>query len=119
MAGGSDGSDVPPDARPAFPDVVTHYYRAARPPFLNLSDLDGDHLREVVLTLERERVAGLSARVFGPRYMELRRRTEDKLRSLFADAGGRPNDGLRTTSSSAPPPGTRDWRPTCGRSSWI
>ncbi|HXQ60936.1 MAG TPA: hypothetical protein VN796_01310 [Acidimicrobiales bacterium] len=73
-----------------IPDVVTHYHLAGRPPFLNLSDLPDDKLAEVLRTLERERSEGTSARVFGRRYMELRRRTEEKLRALFIDVGGRP-----------------------------
>jgi hypothetical protein len=72
------------------PDIVTHYHRAARPPFLNLSDLSPSELQDVIGWLQAERTAGLSARVFGPRYMDFRSRTEEKLRSLFLDAGGRP-----------------------------
>jgi hypothetical protein len=63
---------------------------AGRPPFLNVSDLAGERLDEVLRHLEGERRRGVCARVFGSRYMDLRRRTEEKLRSLFIEAGGRP-----------------------------
>jgi hypothetical protein len=72
------------------PNVVTHYHRAARPPFLNLSDLSATELEDVLRQLQGERTAGLSARVFGPRYMDFRVRTEAILRSLFIEAGGTP-----------------------------
>jgi hypothetical protein len=72
------------------PDFVTHYHLGGRPPFLNLSELSGDRLIAVMSALDDERTRSASARVFGPRYMELRRRTEAKLRDLFIDAGGRP-----------------------------
>jgi len=74
----------------AIPDFVTHYHLATRPPLLNLCDLPADRLERVVAELEAERAAGLSSRVFGRRYMELRRRTEEKLRALFVAAGGQP-----------------------------
>ena len=64
---------------------VTHYYRADRPPFRNLSEVDNDD--EVTV------LAGLaegSRRRFGPRYLSLRRATEDKARKLFVAGGGRP-----------------------------
>jgi len=55
-----------------------------------LSDLAGPSLETVLFDLECERQAGLCARVFGRRYMELRRGTEELLRSGFIEAGGRP-----------------------------
>jgi hypothetical protein len=73
-----------------IPSVVTHYHLARRPPFLNLSDLDDDGLAAVLAELDAERTSGVCGRVFGRRYMDLRRRTEEKLRALFIDAGGRP-----------------------------
>ena len=74
----------------ALPDYVTHYYVPGRPPFLNVSeltDLEWDATRRM---LEAERGAGNSSRVFGRRYLELRRATEVKLRDLFVAAGGEP-----------------------------
>ncbi len=76
------------------PTEVRHYWRGARRPFLNLSDLDADALELVVADLAQERRAGVHRRAFGRRYMDLRRRTEAKLRRLFVEAGGRPE---RTT----------------------
>jgi hypothetical protein len=73
-----------------IPDFVTHYYRAGGQPFLNLSDLTDDQVSVVIGRLESDRTQGLSARVFGRRYMELRRRTEAKLRALFVEVGGKP-----------------------------
>jgi hypothetical protein len=73
-----------------LPDYVTHYYVPGRRPFLNLSELtdqDWDVTREV---LEVERETGSSFRVFGSRYLELRRATEARLRELFVAAGGEP-----------------------------
>jgi hypothetical protein len=74
----------------AIPDHVTHYYMASRPPFLNLSDLSEKALDPVMEHLAFERQSGQSSRVFGRRYMELRRLTEQKLRRLFVEAGGTP-----------------------------
>ena len=57
---------------------VTHCYRADRPPFRSLSEVDS-HDEATVL-------AGLaegSRRRFGPRYLALRRATKDKARKLF------------------------------------
>jgi hypothetical protein len=72
------------------PTEVRHYHRASRPPFLNLSDLDDAALAPVVEQLMAERRDGTSRRAFGRRYMELRRRTEERMRRLFLDAGGSP-----------------------------
>jgi hypothetical protein len=69
-------------ARAAF---VTHYYRADRPPFRNLSEVDSDDEATVLASL-----AEGSRRRFGPRYLALRRATEDKARELFVAGGGRP-----------------------------
>jgi hypothetical protein len=69
---------------------VTHYYLADKRPFLNLSDLSDAELESVMSDLEWRRAHAGLRRVFGRRYMELRRHTETKLRRLFVDAGGRP-----------------------------
>src|SRR5262245_43808423 len=60
-----------------------------RRPFQNLSDLDEDRLAAVIDDLTRERHK-THQRLFGRRYMELRRVTEARLRDLFVQAGGRP-----------------------------
>lgn len=70
--------------------VVTHYHRAGRPPFLNLSDLPEDQLKLVLAELSEPDQQAVSARRFGPRYMALRRTTETRLRERFTAAGGRP-----------------------------
>jgi len=73
-----------------LPDFVTHYHLSDRAPFLNLSDLEGDRLWEVVGELMEMRRSTPSARVFGRPYVELRRLTEERLRELFIARGGRP-----------------------------
>src|SRR6478735_2807956 len=73
----------------AIPSFATHYYLAGRAPFLNLSDLSDDAVDAVMSELETLRDDGLR-RVFGRRYMELRRLTEARLRELFVEAGGAP-----------------------------
>lgn len=64
---------------------ATHYYRADRRPFQNLSEVDDRELDAVLATL-----AEGSRRRFGPRYVPLRRATEARARELFVQAGGRP-----------------------------
>ncbi len=73
-----------------LPDYVTHYYVPGRPPFLNVSELTDGEWKATRPVLESERMAGSSSRVFGRRYLELRRATEAKLRELFVVAGGEP-----------------------------
>jgi hypothetical protein len=74
----------------SLPNYVTHYYVAGRPPFLNVSELTDPEWEIMGRELEAERSAGRSSRVFGRRYLELRRATEAKLRDLFVAAGGQP-----------------------------
>lgn len=73
-----------------IPDFVTHYHLPGSRPFLNLSDLAAEELPAVMLALDERREAGEHQRVFGSRYMDLRRRTEARLLELFKQAGGRP-----------------------------
>lgn len=73
-----------------LPDFVTHYYVQGRPPFLNLSELTQTEWDATRNVLEEERATGSSSRVFGHRYLDLRRATEAKLRDLFVVAGGNP-----------------------------
>lgn len=68
-----------------LPAFVTHYYRGDRQPFLSLSSL-GD---EAVAAILPDLSVG-SRRRFGPRYLALRRATEDKAYASFAALGGRP-----------------------------
>lgn len=71
-------------------DFVTHYYRASRAPFLNLSDLPDDQVTAVMADLIRERREGAHKRPFGRTYIEMRRVVEDRLRRQFTARGGRP-----------------------------
>jgi hypothetical protein len=73
-----------------LPDYVTHYYVPGRAPFLNLSELTNPEWDAMRKVLEAERATGSSSRVFGRRYLELRRATEARLRDLFVAAGGTP-----------------------------
>ena len=73
-----------------IPDFITHYHLADRRPFLNLSDLDEPSLTSVLSGLQATAESGVSARRFGPRYMKLRRDTEDVLRTRFIEQGGQP-----------------------------
>ena len=73
-----------------LPNCVTNYYVPHRRPFLNLSDLSDAGWEAARATLESERAGGKTSRMFGRRYLELRRATEQKLRSLFVEAGGIP-----------------------------
>jgi hypothetical protein len=73
-----------------IPTFVTHYHLADKPPFLNLSDLDEAELAAVMQDLERRRASSGLKRVFGARYMHLRRLTEGRLYELFLQAGGMP-----------------------------
>lgn len=71
------------------PDFVTHYHLPDKAPFQNLSTLEEPLLAQVLADLERRRAYGLK-RVFGPKYIALRRLTERRLRTLFIEAGGEP-----------------------------
>jgi hypothetical protein len=73
-----------------LPSFATHYYLGSRRPFLNLSDLSEAELARVLGELNQQGAASSSKRIFGRRYMELRRLTEAKLRRLFIEAGGQP-----------------------------
>jgi hypothetical protein len=76
--------------RSLIPDFVSHYYLPGTRPFLNLSELSAEERPGVLLALDKRRVAGEHKRVFGSRYMDLRRRAEARLLELFEQAGGRP-----------------------------
>src|SRR5262245_13835807 len=80
----------PAPAEMTIPDFATHYHLADRAPFLNLSELAPQDLDRVIDQLaQRRRSSGLK-RIFGRRYMEMRRLTEARLYGLFVDIGGRP-----------------------------
>lgn len=77
-------------AREIVPDFATHYYRASRAPFLNLSDLPDQQAMAVMAGLIRERREGVQQRPFGRTYIEMRRIAEDRLRRQFTALGGLP-----------------------------
>lgn len=72
------------------PDFVTHYYRASRRPFLNLSDLDDAEGMLIMLNMIDERRLGLQHRPFGASYLEMRRVAEARLRGMLEASGGIP-----------------------------
>jgi hypothetical protein len=84
-----------------IPTFVTHYHLADKPPFLNLSDLAEPELAAVMQDLERRRVSSGLKRVFGARYMHLRRLTEGRLYELFLRAGGMPEYWVRPSGTEA------------------
>ena len=74
-----------------IPSYITHYHLRDKRPFLNLSDLGELELEAVVSELaERRRNDRAYQRMFGPVYMELRKKTEGRMRELFVAAGGKP-----------------------------
>jgi hypothetical protein len=76
--------------KPPIPDFVTHYHLADRTPFLNLSDLDDAIAEEVMSELSLSRRHGLNHRVFGKKYLAMRRAVEARLLDLFIASGGQP-----------------------------
>lgn len=72
------------------PDFVTHYHLADREPFLNLSDLDDMAADEVMAELTLLRKGGVQHRLFGRKYLTMRRQVEERLLELFIEGGGRP-----------------------------
>lgn len=74
----------------AVPGFVTHYHLPDRRPFLNLSDSTEQELAAALADLEQPAQQALSSRRFGPKYMALRRATEQRARDLFIAAGGDP-----------------------------
>lgn len=74
-----------------IPRFVTHYYPAEDPPFRNLSEVPKPERDKVISMLAgRRQQQPRFRRVFGAKYISLRLATEEKLRSLFLAAGGRP-----------------------------
>jgi len=75
----------------AIPDYATHYYPADNRPFQNLSELSDSSRNALIeeLALRRSSEPGYR-RVFGPKYMDMRLKTEAKMRDLFCRVGGQP-----------------------------
>jgi hypothetical protein len=90
MAG--DRAHGRPSGCPAFCGHLARFRGnlPGRRPFLSLSDLGDAELAAVLARQGALRRAGTQHRPFGPRYMELRRRTEVRLHEMFVAAGGRP-----------------------------
>ena len=74
-----------------FPTFVTHYYMPSRDPFQNLSDLEDEDAVLVMEALMGDRAARLHHRLYGRKYLAMRRWTETRLYSTFAAMGGLPN----------------------------
>ncbi len=73
------------------PKIATHYHLKDKAPFLSLSDLTEDELKSIIQELDSRRTQNNQFnRVYGGRYMELRVKTEQRLRELFILAGGKP-----------------------------
>ncbi|HWZ91494.1 MAG TPA: hypothetical protein VNW92_21680, partial [Polyangiaceae bacterium] len=73
-----------------LPDCAIHYHLADKAPFLNLSDLAEPELAVVISELARRRAESGLKRIFGQKYIEMRRLTEARLHDLFVEAGGKP-----------------------------
>ncbi len=74
-----------------IPDDITHYFSRSDHPFQNLSDLNPDELAPVLEKLKQRKAQNPAfKRVFGSAYMDMRRRTETKLRGMFEARGGKP-----------------------------
>ena len=73
-----------------IPNHITHYHSRSDRPFQNLSDLEPVALAQVIVMLQKRNVNNPAYKpVFGSKYMELRQRTEARLRHLFEARGGR------------------------------
>lgn len=73
------------------PDFATHYYPEEDQPFQNLSDLNRTSQIAMIEKLAQRRSSDSGyRRVFGPRYIGMRLKTEAKIRNLFLAAGGKP-----------------------------
>jgi hypothetical protein len=85
----ADSFDVRGRSR-LIPDYATHYHLGNKTPFLNLCDVAEVELPAIIADLAQRRVEAGLKRVFGPKYMALRRMTESRLRELFIERGGKP-----------------------------
>ena len=67
-----------------LPTFIIHYHLSNKSPFLNLSDLEENELQLVLADLDKTRKENEKFnRVYGGRYMDLRKKTENKLRNKF------------------------------------
>ena len=74
-----------------IPDFITHYHLPDRPPFLSLSDLDGNIEDPVFLQMldKHKHDSGYNRR-YGKQYLKMRMEAETKLKHLFEKRGGDP-----------------------------
>jgi hypothetical protein len=70
--------------------LLTHYYLPDRKPFLNLSALSEDELKNVLEELREKTKRGESKRVFMDWYVDQRKETEKRIVKEFISKGGKP-----------------------------
>jgi hypothetical protein len=76
------------DSYRSMPDFLSHYYEAAKGPFLSLSDFSQDIAEDI---LDRIREAGeIFASKRSADYLTIRRNLEEQVRRLFMAKGGKP-----------------------------
>lgn len=66
---------------------VTHYFLKGTPPFKNILNQSLSKQAEIISNIS---VNHSTKRVFGSKYLQLRKKTEEKLKDLFIKNGGRP-----------------------------
>lgn len=66
---------------------ITHYFLKGTPPFENILNQSSDKQTEIISDIS---VNHSTKRVFGSRYLQLRIKTEEKLKDLFKKNGGKP-----------------------------
>jgi len=72
-------------------DYITHYYLPDRKPFLNLSDLSGKKLKDVLDELNQKQLDGSIKRIFPDWYLSQREEAEKNLLKSFIKKGGKPD----------------------------
>lgn len=71
-------------------NYVTHYYLPDKQPFLNLSDLSGEKLKQVVEELNQRQAKGKIKRIFPEWYLSQRKEAEKNLLKSFVNKDGNP-----------------------------
>lgn len=66
---------------------VTHYFLKGTPPFENILNQSSNKQAEIISGIS---INHSTKRVFGSRYLQLREKTEKKLKDLFVRNGGKP-----------------------------
>jgi len=70
--------------------ILTHYHLPDRKPFLNLSALSEDELKNVLEVLNEKTKSGESKRIFMDWYVDHRKETEKRILNEFISKGGKP-----------------------------